>query len=66
MRLFKLTRYMVPAWREGTLLIDGEPAGLLRTQEERVLEVLSRGWVVEVDGIFCDVCSFMVRGKYRL
>jgi arylsulfatase len=23
---------MVPAWREGTLLIDGEPAGTLKTQ----------------------------------
>jgi arylsulfatase len=23
---------MVPAWREGTLLIDGEPAGSLRSQ----------------------------------
>ncbi|MCU0965946.1 MAG: arylsulfatase, partial [Burkholderiaceae bacterium] len=23
---------MVPAWREGTLLIDGQPAGSLRTQ----------------------------------
>ena len=31
-----------------------------------MLEVFSRRWVVEVDGIFCDVCSFMMWGKYCL